>query len=114
VEAYSAALDAGILPIMSGIELGEDDRLRRRIISRLMCQFELDFDGVEREYGIRFSEYFAQELKELSAMQVDGLLDLDAFSIRVRPAGKLLIRNICMVFDRYLREKPAQRYSKVI
>ena len=114
VEAYSAALDAGHVPIMSGIELGEDDRLRRGIISRLICQFELDVDRIEREFKIRFSDYFEQELKELSAMRADGLLDLDVSSICVRPAGKLLIRNICMVFDRYLRLKPAQRYSKVI
>jgi len=114
VEAYSAALDAGTLPIMSGIELGEDDRLRRGIISRLMCQFELDLGRVEREFEIRFSDYFEQEVTELAAMQADGLLDLDASTIRVRPAGKLLIRNICMVFDRYLRMKPAKRYSKVI
>jgi oxygen-independent coproporphyrinogen-3 oxidase len=39
---------------------------------------------------------------------------MDESSIRVQPAGKLLIRNICMVFDRYLREKQEQRYSKVI
>ncbi len=114
VDEYGAALDAGTLPIMSGIELGQDDRLRRGIISRLMCQFELDVDGIEREFEIRFPDYFERELRELAAMRADGLLDLDASSIRVRPAGKLLIRNICMVFDRYLRMKPAQRYSKVI
>jgi oxygen-independent coproporphyrinogen-3 oxidase len=47
-------------------------------------------------------------------MQQDGLIEMDGKSIRVQPAGKLLIRNICMVFDRYLREKQEQRYSKVI
>ena len=47
-------------------------------------------------------------------MQTDGLLEVGATSIHVRPAGKLLIRNICMVFDRYLREKQEQRFSKVI
>lgn len=79
-----------------------------------MCWFELDVDGIEREFEVRFSDYFERELGELAAVQADGLLDLDAASIRVRPAGKLLIRNVCMVFDRYLRMKPAQRYSKVI
>jgi len=53
-------------------------------------------------------------LADLRVMQQDGLLDMDAGAIRVRPAGKLLIRNICMVFDRYLREKQQRRFSKVI
>jgi oxygen-independent coproporphyrinogen-3 oxidase len=74
----------------------------------------LDWSAVERRHGIAFRETFAMELPELAAMQQDGLLDMDANFVRVRPAGKLLIRNICMVFDRYLREAAQRRYSKVI
>jgi oxygen-independent coproporphyrinogen-3 oxidase len=69
---------------------------------------------VEKAFGIVFNEYFANELKDLEGMQSDGLLKLEADRIEVNPAGKLLIRNICMVFDRYLREKNNQRFSKVI
>jgi oxygen-independent coproporphyrinogen-3 oxidase len=47
-------------------------------------------------------------------MQDDGLLVVSDSAIQVEPAGRLLIRNICMVFDRYLREKNEQRYSRVI
>ena len=48
-------------------------------------------------------------------MEADGLLTLDAEGIKVGPSGKLLIRNVCMTFDRYLREKATvQRFSKVI
>ncbi len=114
LEDYYAALDAGKLPVMRGITLNADDKLRRAIITQLICHFTLDLLAVERAYGIRFADYFATELADLEIMQQDGLLDIDATSIRVRPAGKLLIRNICMVFDRYLRQKQEQRYSKVI
>ena len=48
-------------------------------------------------------------------LKADGLLTLDRHGIRVAPAGRLLIRNICMVFDQYLRAAGTQRrYSRVI
>ena len=56
----------------------------------------------------------AQELTDLAQMERDGLLRLETGHVQVLPAGKLLIRNICMVFDRYLRGQTQQRYSKVI
>jgi oxygen-independent coproporphyrinogen-3 oxidase len=114
LEDYYAAIDAGQLPVMRGIVLNADDKLRRAIITQLICHFSLDYGAIERIHGIRFAEYFAQELGDLGVMQQDGLIAMDESSIRVQPAGKLLIRNICMVFDRYLREKQEQRFSKVI
>jgi oxygen-independent coproporphyrinogen-3 oxidase len=114
LEDYYAALDAGQLPVMRGIVLSADDKLRRAIITQLICHFTLDLDAIGRAHGISFADYFAAELADLKIMQQDGLIEMDGKSIRVQPAGKLLIRNICMVFDRYLREKQEQRYSKVI
>ncbi len=114
LDDYASALDAGRLPIMRGIVLTADDKLRREVITQLICHFRLSFAAIEGKYQIAFGDYFAQELDDLAAMQADGLLDMDARGITVRPAGMLLIRNICMVFDRYLRGPSAQRYSKVI
>ena len=114
LEDYNAALDAGHLPVMRGIVLNADDKLRRAIITQLICHFTLDFGVIERNHGILFADYFSSELADLKVMQQDGLIEMDEKSISVQPAGKLLIRNICMVFDRYLREKQEQRYSKVI
>jgi oxygen-independent coproporphyrinogen-3 oxidase len=114
LEEYATALDAGRLPIMRGIALSVDDKLRREIITQLICHFRLSFAAIEGKYHIAFGDYFAQELDDLAGMQADGLLDADTYGIAVRPAGMLLIRNICMVFDRYLRGPSAQRFSKVI
>ena len=114
LEEYYAAIDDGHLPVMRGITLNADDKLRREIITQLICHFMLDVSTVEKSHDIRFSEYFSTELADLRVMQQDGLLDMDAGAIRVRPAGKLLIRNICMVIDRYLREKQQRHFSKVI
>jgi oxygen-independent coproporphyrinogen-3 oxidase len=114
LEAYGAALAASELPVFRGLALDADDRLRRAVISRLICQFELDFGAIEREFGIRFRDYFAAELAGLAPMVADGLVVVTERGIAVQPVGKLLIRNVCMVFDKYLRQSPATRYSKVI
>ncbi|MBI3545621.1 MAG: oxygen-independent coproporphyrinogen III oxidase [Gammaproteobacteria bacterium] len=114
LDDYYTAVDARHLPVMRGITLTKDDKLRRAIIMQLICHFVLDVSAIERDYDIHFAEYFASELVDLKIMQQDGLIDMDATSLRVLPAGKLLIRNICMVFDHYLRAKQAQRFSKVI
>ncbi|MBL8260093.1 MAG: oxygen-independent coproporphyrinogen III oxidase [Candidatus Competibacteraceae bacterium] len=114
LEEYYARIDSGRLAVFRGVRLDADDRLRRAIITELICHFGLEFSAIERRYAIRFRERFAAELAELADMQADGLLALDPAGIRVLPAGRLLIRNICMVFDRYLREQRQQRFSKVI
>jgi oxygen-independent coproporphyrinogen-3 oxidase len=114
LEDYYAAIDAGYLPVFRGIELSDDDVLRREVITQLICHFHLDKRAVSLKYGIDFDTYFDTELNDLEGMQSDGLLALSAGSINVQPVGKLLIRNICMTFDRYLREKQGQRFSKVI
>ena len=97
-----------------GVELADDDRLRRDIILHLSCDFALDFAAIEQRYAINFSDYFSDALPPLSAMQTDSLLVVNKQGIQILPAGRLLIRNICMVFDKYLQGKPQQRFSKVI
>jgi oxygen-independent coproporphyrinogen-3 oxidase len=114
LEEYYARLDADSIPVFRGYELNADDKLRRAVITDLICHFVLEKSKVEQAYNIRFDDYFATELGELAAMEKDGLLTLTPERIQVADAGKLLIRNICMVFDRYLREKQNQRFSKVI
>ncbi|MBW6476027.1 MAG: coproporphyrinogen III oxidase, partial [Chromatiales bacterium] len=114
LEEYYASIDAGQLPVYRGYHLNADDKLRRAVITDLICHFELNKAKVEQAYGIVFDDYFNAELNDLAGMQGDGLVRLSAERIIVQDAGKLLIRNICMVFDRYLREKQNQRFSKVI
>ena len=114
LDEYSALLDAGHLPVFRGIVLSDDDKLRRAIITQLICHFELNYARIEQTFNVRFRDYFAAELDALQAMQADGLLEVGAHSIVVRPVGKLLIRNICMVFDTYLRAAHKQQFSKVI
>lgn len=110
---YFERIDAGQLPVYRGVVLNADDNLRRAVISSLICHFRVDYPAINKSHGVDFKTYFAAELVRLNMMERDGLLQIDENCIVVTPAGRLLIRNICMVFDVYLID--ARRdYSKVI
>ncbi len=114
MDEYTQSIESGQLPVFRGIALSQDDLIRRTVITELICHFALDFQKIENQFDLRVGEYFGQELEDFSAMVEDGLIEMDVNGITVLPAGRLLIRNICMVFDRYLREKSQQRFSRVI
>ena len=114
IKEYTAVIESGRLPVFRGIALTEDDILRREVINQLICHFELNFNDIENEFNINFADYFADELKQIEDMAMDSLLELTTNKITVLPEGKLLIRNICMVFDIYLKRNKEQRFSKVI
>lgn len=113
LDAYDHLIKQHKLPVFKGIDLDDDDLIRRAVITQLICHFELTFATIEKQFGIRFADYFVQELQALAPMQLDGLLTVSTDGINVLSAGRLLIRNVCMVFDRYLTQKQ-QQFSKVI
>lgn len=102
LDDYYDRLDNNELPIERGIKLNVDDMLRRFIIQMLMCNFELSLRSIELGYSITFREYFAKEIEKLREYEKEGLLTLDEDWLTVTPKGRLLIRNISMVFDRYI------------
>ncbi|BBP42837.1 oxygen-independent coproporphyrinogen III oxidase [Thiosulfativibrio zosterae] len=114
LDEYYAAIDSEKLAVFRGVELNEDDELRRDVITRLISHFHLNFAKIDALWGVRFDEYFASELKALAPMVEDGLVKMTSSDIYVTAAGRLLIRNICMVFDAYLKQGTQNRFSKVI
>ncbi|MCS6957367.1 MAG: oxygen-independent coproporphyrinogen III oxidase [Aquificaceae bacterium] len=114
IREYYLAIDGGRLPIMRGCLLTQEDIIRREVIMELMCNFQCHFDKIEKMFGINFEEHFLSELEELKDMERDGLLKLEKKSIRALPEGRLLIRNIAMVFDQYIKAKKEQRFSRTI
>jgi oxygen-independent coproporphyrinogen-3 oxidase len=114
LDEYYAQIDAGELAVFRGVSLTDEDILRREVINQLICNFVLRMPDIEEQFGIDFRDYFTKEMEELLPMQEDGLIKISNDSITVTPAGKLLIRNICMVFDAYLRARNEQRFSRVI
>ncbi|HET7503474.1 MAG TPA: oxygen-independent coproporphyrinogen III oxidase [Kofleriaceae bacterium] len=109
--AWQQAVAGEMLPAHRGFELDDDDRLRRAVIGQLMCDGEVDLGRVGVEHGVDAEAYFADEIARLGAQ--GSLADLASYdagarTVRTTPLGRLLVRNVCMVFDRYYQEPPAQ------
>ncbi|WP_333603109.1 oxygen-independent coproporphyrinogen III oxidase [Pantoea eucrina] len=98
-----------------GFKLTDDDRLRREVIKQLICNFTLDFAAVEAQWPIVFEDYFADDLAQLAPLVAEGLICCERRRITATGRGRLLIRSVCMCFDRYLRQKSRQpHYSRII
>jgi oxygen-independent coproporphyrinogen-3 oxidase len=106
------ALLAGRLPSERGIPLDRDDQLRRDVIGKLMCDGEVALNELGRTYGVDAKEYFAPELRQLIELQ--DLASFDGATIRTTSMGRLLVRNVCMVFDRYFQPGGETRFSSTI
>src|SRR5580704_3958332 len=102
LKAWKTAVDDRRLPLWRGLSLSFDDRVRGAVIAQLMCQGTIDVAAIEAQYGVDFGGYFADELQQLEALAADGLVRLAPRAITATPAGRLLLRNIAMCFDRYL------------
>lgn len=101
--------------LWKGVVLDQDDLIRREVIKQLICNFKLDKKAIEQTFNLSFNNYFAEDLKLLQTFIDDQLVVVSEQSIEVTPRGRLLIRNICMCFDKYLRQKARlQQFSRVI
>jgi oxygen-independent coproporphyrinogen-3 oxidase len=108
---YAAALHAERLPIARGIALGADDRRRRAIIERLMCDRRVDLAGLDG--NDHAGSEFMPELDRLAALAADGLVEIDGSRIAITDRGRPFMRAVCAVFDRYLQVE-AGRYSRAV
>jgi oxygen-independent coproporphyrinogen-3 oxidase len=115
LKSYYAQIDSLGHAQWKGIALNQDDLIRRELIKRLICNFQLNFSDLERLFGIDFQSYFAEDLQLLQPFVEDGLVELSEQGIQVSNKGRLLIRNICMCFDVYFRNQARrQQFSRVI
>ncbi|MBF9001965.1 oxygen-independent coproporphyrinogen III oxidase [Vibrio nitrifigilis] len=115
LKKYYQQVDEMRHALWKGLSLDGDDLLRREVIKQLMCNFKLDKQMIERRFSIRFHDYFKQDLALLQTFIDDQLVTVDEQYIEVTLRGRLLIRNICMCFDKYLRAKARQQqFSRVI
>ena len=115
LKVYYSSVEAQGHALWRGLAMTEDDCLRREVIKTLICNFKLDYLAIERQFDINFADYFAEDLQLLAPFERDGLVERDEQGIQVTPRGRLLIRNICMCFDIYLRQQArTQQFSRVI
>ncbi|MBT1446160.1 oxygen-independent coproporphyrinogen III oxidase [Shewanella sp. JM162201] len=115
IRPYYEAIDDHGHALWKGCKLNHDDEIRRVVIKQLICHFDLDMAVIDEKFGFTFEDYFAQDLKLLQTFIDDKLVTIENRRIHVSDTGRLLIRNICMCFDVYFREKARQQqFSRVI
>ncbi len=116
LKQYETALDNGDLPIFKGYKLSQDDILRQYVIMELMSNFSLNIKRVEATFNINFYEYFNDALESLNEFIKADLISIENNKVLVSQTGTMLIRNICMPFDAYLKKIPEnkRKFSKTI
>ena len=114
--SYQEMIEDNQLPITRGVELSRDDEVRRDVIEKLMCQGEVNLPDALARHHIAYADYFQAELRRLEPLAQDKLVTVSGRGlIRVSPAGRYLLRNICMIFDHYLESHTeVSRHSRVI
>lgn len=101
---YTQLIEEQQCAVIKGVSLSEDDKIRRALITQLICHFQLDIKRFNQELNIDFNQYFAPEITQLQRLAADNLISLDNQMLNVSATGRLLIRRICMVFDKYLKK----------
>ncbi len=117
VSDYETQIQNGDWAAWRGVRLSDDDVFRRNLIQHLMCRFTIDIPAIEQEGSKAFDDLFPGARLELDDMAQDGLLRKRVDGYTVTAMGRLLIRNIAMVFDAYLqemREKNKARFSRTV
>jgi oxygen-independent coproporphyrinogen III oxidase len=113
--AYQATVTTGTLPVVRGFLLEKDDQLRREVILTLFCNFRADLNELSKQFELDARTSLAADIEKLTPFVVDGLVTLTNDAIHVTDIGRFFIRNICMVFDRYLESfADLRRYSRTI
>jgi oxygen-independent coproporphyrinogen-3 oxidase len=113
IRAYREAIAAAKLAVVRGIALRPEDKLRRAVIERLMCDLAVDLGRICRANGFAPTALDA-ELARLGPFAADGLVEIEGRSVAVREEGRPLVRSIAAVFDAYYREDGEVRHAKAV
>ena len=111
---YYARIDQDLLPVHRGYRLNADDRLRREVISDLMCHGRIDFKRIEARHGICFKDYFAASLASLDQHVADQLVQIEDAAVQLLPQGWLMLRSVAMAFDAYLGDTRKGNFSRTV
>ena len=111
---WQEAVQAGRMPIERGFLLDWDDRLRRDVIMGLLCDLRLDLVAFRQRWEVDFADYFKDQLAALGEFEKLGLIDMNGPVLKVTDTGRLVVRALVMLFDRYAGTPNPQRFSRII
>jgi oxygen-independent coproporphyrinogen-3 oxidase len=114
VRGWREAIAAGRLPVVRGVRLSADDRLRADLIETLMCRHAVDLQAIARRHGAGAPEsVFATELAALRPFVEAGAATLDGYRLAITGPGRVYLRLVAAVFDQYLARESA-RHSRAV
>ncbi|MCP4676588.1 MAG: oxygen-independent coproporphyrinogen III oxidase [Deltaproteobacteria bacterium] len=116
LDAYLDEARAGGITTYRGMAASDEDRLRRHVITNLMCNLHLDIGDVEDRFGIDFWSTFSNERARFDELVSDGIVEIDDSAIRVTARGRIFVRHVGMLFDTYTknRAKDGPRFSRTV
>lgn len=113
--AYQRAVATGLLPTAKTCALTADDKLRRDLIERLMCDGSVDIDTVCQRHSAN-TQQFADALAECQSFEKQGLVKLNGWQIAITEKGRPALRVVAALFDAYLaKQQPqTQRHAQAV
>ncbi|MEM7359051.1 MAG: oxygen-independent coproporphyrinogen III oxidase [Pseudomonadota bacterium] len=116
---YNEMIDDKVLPVIKGLALTPDDRVRAALIQQLMCRSSIDLSNSVGRYAETnnpdpLSRYFAHELQKLGTFIEDGLLVPKEYGFDVTEKGRYFSRQIAATFDKYLADNTLTEDGRVI
>lgn len=116
IRTYQTQIGETGLAACRGMQLNNDDLMRKWVIRRIICHFYLSFSEFRAEFNTDFKTCFQSEIQQLEKLQQDGLLEIHKNHLTISDTGKIFIRTICMLFDAYINkdDTPKVRYSNTV
>ena len=111
VETYEAKINEGVLPLIHGHLLTDEDLVIRKKILELMCENKTNLDS-----ELFSSDFLESAFVKLRLLEADGLVTIDGQNIQVTTKGNSFIRNISAAIDARLwrNDSIANTFSKAI
>jgi len=114
LKQYYRAVESGTSPVDKGYKLNAEDLRRQDIIMSLLTDMRFKFSDFQQSFGLDAEQHFESELAELQNFAADGILQIDDEGVTISEQGRLIVRNVAMVFDQYLSDENRKRYSRTI
>lgn len=118
--SYLELAGNGELTVERGHVSTFDDRIRRHVITRLMCTGRVQFSEVSETFGLDATSYFAKELASITqpgSLVEEGLAVVEGDTLKATELGHFFIRRLAMAFDAYLSQPSSEerpRFSQTI
>ncbi len=112
LRTYREAVTFADFATERGVALSDDDRLRRDIIERLMCDMTVDLNALCKTHDMA-RETLNDGMKRMEPLTEDGIVEVNDGRVTLTAQGRPFVRLVAAAFDAYLN-KGEKRHSKAV